>query len=277
MRTLQTRDGTTLAYSDSGTGRPIVFVHGWTLNQEMWDFHGRRLSKEFRCVTYDRRGHGRSSIPDAGYDADTMADDLAELLDHLDLAEVTLVSHSTGSGEIARYLSRHGSERIAGTVMIAAGSPMASWAEDNPRGVKPDLVKAALEGFADDRAHWFDSRRNAYFALPAQAGRISPAMVDLTLRMCLQTPMDVQLATMEAMLTTDYRKDYGSIDVPSTIVHGALDQSTPLETCGVPTSALIPQCDLRVYAEAAHGIYITHRTEMEAEIRLAVDALAVAS
>ncbi len=284
MQTLRTADGTTLAYTDSATspgafrgtgtdtptGPALVLLHGWTLDQQMWDHHVHRLSPEVRCVTYDRRGHGRSSVPDGGYDYDTLADDLAALLDHLDLADVTLVTHSMGAGEAVRYLSRHGRGRVTGVVMIAPVGPCATWAEDNPAGVTPEQVQAALDGLAHDRAHWFDRQRDAYFALPEQADRTSPATVELTLRQCLATPLAVQVACMRTMLTTDLRRDFATVDVPVQIVHGALDQSTPLDSCGRPAAALLPHVELQVHEDAGHGIYVTHRAEVEDVLRRAV-------
>src|SRR5689334_17210516 len=234
MQTLDLADGARIAYTDAGTGRPLVFVHGWTLNQAMWDYHVHRLSGSARCVTYDRRGHGQSSVPDGGYDADTLADDLAAMLDHLDLREVTLVSHSMGSVEVARYLGRHGSARIRGAVLIAPTSPMSAYADDNPAGLTGEQIDAAVDALADDRPHWFRSQQDAYFALPGQAHRTSGAMVEATLRQCLETPLPVQVACLRTMLTTDLRHDLRDVEVPVVVIHGSLDRSTPLESCGRP-------------------------------------------
>lgn len=267
MSTLRTPDGTTLAFHDAGAGKPFVFVHGWTLSQETWDHHVHRLAGEFRTVTYDRRGHGLSGVPLRGYDVDTLAADLALVLDTLDLDDVTLVSHSSGCGDVVRYLSRYGASRVSSVVMLAPSSPFPVWAEDNPAGLLPEHVEAALDDLAEDRANWFDSRRDGYFNLPTHAARTSPYMVELTVQQCLQTPLRVQLATLEAMLTTDLRADFAAVDVPTTILHGALDQSTPLESCGVPAGALVRGSDLRVYDDAGHGLYITHRHEVTAELR----------
>jgi non-heme chloroperoxidase len=273
MPTLSTFDATLIDFRDSGAGRPYVFVHGWTLNQEMWDYHVHHLSAMFRCVTYDRRGHGRSGVPNTGYDVDRLADDLAALLDHLDLVDITLVSHSVGSGDVVRYLTRHGSRRVRNVVMIAPGSPMAGWAQDNPTGRTAEQIRAAMDDLADDRANWFTSRRDAYFALPAEAARTSKAMVEATVRQCLQTPLTVQLAGLRTMLTTDLRPDFAAMEVPTTIIHGALDQNTPLASCGIPAAGLLPRGELRVYDDAAHGIYLSHRREVAAELRRAADAL----
>jgi non-heme chloroperoxidase len=276
VQTLLMADGTRIAFSDSGSGRPYVFVHGWTLDQNMWDYHVHHLSKTARCVRYDRRGHGASSVPDGGYDADTLAGDLAALLDHLDLRDVTLVTHSMGSVEAVRYLATRGSGRVAAVVLIASGSPLALRTDDNPDGVPPEQLEAALDALADDRAQWFDAQRAAYFALPDQADRTSEAMVQLTWQQCLQTPLPVQTACMRTMVTTDLRADFSAVDVPVTLLHGALDQSTPLATCGIPAAALLPRGTLHVVDDAGHGIYVTHRSEVLAELRLAAPQLAPA-
>jgi pimeloyl-ACP methyl ester carboxylesterase/uncharacterized protein (DUF1330 family) len=271
-----TGDGVRLAYDDVGSGPPVVLVHGWTLNRSAWAHQVAALRGSHRCVAYDRRGHGDSDVPATGYDADRLADDLADVLDHLDLRDVTLVSHSMGSGDVVRYLRRHGAARVARVAMLAPTTAMSRRTADNPGGLDPGLVAAGRAEFERDRAGWFAERRDAYFRLGADPGRASEEEADETMRTCLATPAPVALACMDTMLGTDFRDDLAAVGVPVLILHGDADESTPLELTGRPTAELVPDATLRVLPDAPHGLYVTHRDEVEADLRrfLAADSRA---
>jgi non-heme chloroperoxidase len=262
-----TEDGTRLVFDDLGEGEPVVLLHGWSLDRTCWEHQvPALLSAGRRCVAYDRRGHGLSDVPAQGYDAGTLADDLAGLMTGLDVRGATLVSHSMGSGEIVRYLARHGADRVARVVLLAPTTPMLLATDTHPVGLTVEMVEGALAEFARDRADWFDQRREEYFALGSGEDRVSRAYAEHTMRICLGTAPHVQLACQRAMLTTDFRADVAACPVPTLVLHGDADASASLDLTGRPTAELLPQGDLRVYPGAPHGLYATHADEINAHL-----------
>jgi non-heme chloroperoxidase len=261
---IETADRVRIAYSDWGNGPAIVFVHAWALPSSMWDYQIAALSQQgLRCIAYDRRGHGRSSRPGSGYDCDTLADDLSALLTQLDLSGVTLVSHSFGSAEVVRYLTRHGAGRIARIVMIApAALPFVMKTEDNPNGIP----QAQLEFFRNkvlqaDFPKWLEGGKRAFFAVD-----ISPSLQDWIKELMLTTPLPVALETSRQVTSTDFRKELPGISVPTLIIHGDNDASAPIDFNGRPTAMSIPKAELRVYEGAAHGLFLTHKDRLNADI-----------
>jgi non-heme chloroperoxidase len=261
---IEAADGVRIAYSDWGNGRPVVFVHAWALPSPMWDYQIAALSQQgLRCIAYDRRGHGRSSKPGSGYDCDTLADDLSALLTQLDLRDATLVSHSFGSAEVVRYLTRHGAGRISGIVMIApAALPFVMKTEDNPNGIP----QAQLEFFRTkvlqaDFPKWLEDGKHAFFAADT-----SPSLQNWVNELMLTTPLAVAIESSRQITSTDFRKELSGISVPTLIVHGDNDASAPIDFNGRPTAALIPKAQLRVYEGAAHGLFLTHKDRLNADI-----------
>jgi len=260
-------DGTRLVLDDLGEGDPVVLLHGWSLDRTCWEHQvPALLAAGRRCVAYDRRGHGRFDVPAGGYDADTLADDLAGVMAALDLREATLVSHSMGSGEVVRYLTRHGADRVARVVLLAPTTPMLLATNTHPVGLTPEMVDGALAEFGRDRAQWFTERRDEFFALGTGDDRVSPAYAEHTMRICLATPPHVQLACQRTMFGTDFRADVAACAVPTLVLHGDADASAVLEMTGRPTVDLLPQGDLRVYPGAPHGLYATHAAEINADL-----------
>lgn len=262
-----TEDGTRLVYDDLGEGEPVVLVHGWSLDRTCWEHQvPALLAAGRRCLAYDRRGHGRSDVPAQGYDADTLADDLAGLMTGLDVRDATLVSHSMGAGELVRYLARYGADRVARVVLLAPTTPMLLATDTHPVGLTPEMVDAALAEFADDRAQWFTERRDEFFALGSGDDRVSEAYAEHTVRICLTTPAHVQLACQRTLLSTDFRADVAACPVPTLVLHGDADASAALELTGRPTAELLPDVELRVYPGAPHGLYATHAAEVNADL-----------
>lgn len=269
---------TRLFYKDVGAGPPVVLVHAWSLSSAMWEYQlPVLLGAGRRCVAMDRRGHGRSDVagwssptppaPQAppasipqGYDLDTLADDLAALLDRLDLREVTLVAHSMGTCEITRYLARHGSGRIARAVYLGAMTPYLVGAAG------PDFIEATIAEWHADRPKWFRDSAPGYFAQPGSG--VSEALVDDGVATILATPLEVQTACFRAMTGTDLTADLAAVDVPALVIHGDADASAPLDLTGRPTAALLPDARFEIYPGAAHGLYVTEQD------RLAKDLLA---
>lgn len=258
-----TADNVDLFYRDCGSGKPLLFLSGWTLNSSMWGYQTHPLSAAgFRCVAYDRRAHGRSSDPGRGYDFDTLADDLAAVLETLDLKDVVVVAHSFSSGEIVRYLTRHGSARIAGVVMVApAAIPFLMRTPDNPTGIDARAMEEGKAELVEDFSGWAERRSENYFA-----GRGSRGIIDATLAMMNQTSYQAAMELAAIQATTDFRPELARIDVPMLFVHGDRDASIPLEVTSKPACDLVLGARLKVYEGGPHGLYFTHKAELNRDI-----------
>lgn len=267
MPYIQTRDQTRLFYTDSGTGTPMVFVASAWLDSRMWEFQIPYLVDHgFRCVAYDRRGHGRSDSPWNGYDYGTLADDLDGLLDQLDLRDVALVSHSAGAGEIVRYLARHGAGRVANMTIVSGTTPGLMKSADNPDGIDMALVQADLAARTADRPKWFAENAAGFFGARLPGVSVSTELSEFVIRQCLDCSARATLQFFLTGFTTDFRDQLRSVTVPTLIVHGDRDIQAPLELCGRRTARLVPQSTLRVYENAAHGLFVTHADRLNADL-----------
>lgn len=249
---VETSDGASLFYIDWGSGKPVVFSHAWGLNADIWEYQLTELTDQgFRCIAYDRRGHGRSSDPGRGYDYDTLADDLSAIIERLDLSEVTLVGFSMGSGEVARYLSRHGSSRIARIVLVSAVSPQATGG----------LLDGFIAALKNDRPAFFAAGAALF---TGGEGAVSPAMAQWVLSQFLRSSPKAVIECMRTVASpnNDFRADFAAIKLPTLIIHGSNDQLNPLDTTAKLTAAAIPGSELRVYENAPHGLVITHRDRL---------------
>ena len=262
--TIETRDGTQLFYRDWGSGAPLVFLSGWALTSECWAYQMAPLSDGgLRCIAYDRRGHGRSSDPGRGFDYDTLADDLAAMLDALDVRNVTLVAHSMAGGEAVRYLSRHGSKRVARVALIGATLPFMTKTADNPDGI--------------DAAVFENGRRNVLMrdfpkALhdnlrPFVVPETSDALLSWIEGLMLQCSMRALLDCNKALTATDFRAEVAKIDVPTLVIHGDKDVSAPLPLTGRKTAALLPDATVKIYDGAPHGLFLTHTERLNKDLQ----------
>lgn len=265
-QSVEAADGTSLFFKDWGTGRPIVFAAPWALNSDWFEYQMADLAAHgLRCIAYDRRGHGRSSQPGHGYDFNTLADDLAALIEQLDLRHTTLVGQSMGCGEVVRYLSRHGSSRVAGVVLVSTITPFILKTEDNPDGVDKTDLELVRKALSRDRPHPLTAAAPAFFGVPKNV--VSAEIMGWWTRMMvdgcsLKTMLDLHRAFTE----TDFRADLRTISVPTLLIHGDSDTSTPIESTARKTAALIPACQLKVYEGAAHGLPITHADRLNADL-----------
>jgi non-heme chloroperoxidase len=261
---VEAADGTRLSFTDWGEGRPVVFVHAWALPSPMWDYQRGPLSQRgLRCIAYDRRGHGRSSVPNAGYDCDTLADDLSALLTHLDLRDVTLVGHSFGSGDIVRYLTRHGAGRIAKIALIApAATPFLTKTADNPNGIPPEQFEFFRTNvLQQDFPKWLEDGKKAFFV-----AETSPSLQNWVMQLMLTTPLWVAVECNRRITATDFRQELLHISVPTLIIHGDKDASAPIALTGKPTAELIPNAQFRIYEGAPHGLFLTHKDRLNADL-----------
>jgi non-heme chloroperoxidase len=254
---IETEDGTSLFHVDWGTGKPVLFTHAWGLSADIWEYQLVELADQgLRCVAYDRRGHGRSSDPGRGYDYDRLADDLAAVINQLDLSDVTLVAHSMGNGEAVRYLQRHGSARIARLVMLSTIPPQTT-----------SDFSALVAGLKQDRPAFF---AKGVIAFTGGHPAVSPAMTEWIVAQFMRASPKGTIDCMRAIARGDFRADLRAIRVPTLIVHGDKDLVNPLDKTAQKVAELIAGSTLKVYEEAPHGLVITHRD------RLARDILAFA-
>jgi pimeloyl-ACP methyl ester carboxylesterase len=266
MPFMQTADRVSLFVTEWGSGPTVVFTHAWGLRSDAWNYQLPALADAgLRCVLYDRRGHGRSDRPPAGYDIDTMADDLADVIDHFDLDDITLVCHSLGCKEGIRYLTRHGDTRVGRLVLVAPTTPLLRRTADNPDGVDPAVLDANYAAVAADVPGWCASFEAAGPYFGASAGA-SQGLIDWTIQMIVDTPNWVLLETLKANGNVDMRAELQKIQVPALIVHGDRDASAPIDLTARKTAALIEGSRLVVYEGAGHGLYAGDHDRLNAEI-----------
>ncbi|HEY2750562.1 alpha/beta hydrolase [Phenylobacterium sp.] len=265
---IRTREGVRLFHRDWGEGPAILFAASWALSSEMWAYQVAHLSDAgFRCIAYDRRGHGRSDIPASGYDMDTFADDLATVIDALDLRDVVLVGHSTGGAEVVRYLGRHGTTRVRKVVLMAPVTPYLLQTPDNPTGAPQAYFEASIAEWAKDFPKWADDNSAAFVTPETSKGMIAWLYDQL-----IATPVPVAAATMRAVIRKDLRPDLGKIDRPTLVLHGAKDVSAPIEITGRPTAAGIRGAQLKVYEDAPHGLFVTHMAQVNRDLEAFIRA-----
>ncbi|MBV8415435.1 MAG: alpha/beta hydrolase [Verrucomicrobia bacterium] len=262
MPFIETGDRTNLCYKDWGTGKPVVFIHGSPLSSRMWEYQITYLvDRGVRCIAYDRRGHGCSSHSWRGYDYDTLADDLAGVIDQLNLREVTFVGYSMGGGEVVRYLSRHGADRITRVVLLAATTPFILKTVDNPDGVEKSALDQVRAAQSKDFPKWLGDNLRPFF-LP----NTSPEMMHWISSLCLQASLNAVMDCYRAATETDFRQEMSAITVPTLIIHGDADASAPLELTGRKSARLILGSQLRVYEGAPHGLFITHMDRLNKDL-----------
>ncbi|MBL1108798.1 alpha/beta hydrolase [Streptomyces sp. 5-8] len=259
-------DGTRLFYTDWGQGKPVVFVSGAWLSSSAWEFQMLPLSEEgLRCVAFDKRGHGRSDWVGHGFDYDTLADDLAALLDHLDLREVTLVAHSMGGGEVIRYLTRHGYDRVSRVVLLSVTAPLMIWTPDNPEGVPQDAFDALMAVRTKDRPRWMAQNAQAFFATHL-GNSLSTELVEWTVQRCLDCSAKAAVEVIRTGCCTDLREEAGALRVPTLIIHGDADASAPIDLCGRRMAKLVPDSIYKEYPLAGHGLFITHAEQLNQDL-----------
>jgi len=267
MSALTTRDGTRIFYKDWGTGQPIVFSHGWPLSADAWEDQMLFLaSKGFRCIAHDRRGHGRSSQPWAGNDMDTYADDLATLVETLDLQRAIHVGHSTGGGEVARYIGRYGTKRVAKAVLIGAVPPLMLRTAANPGGLPLETFDAIRAGVLADRSQYFKELTVPFYGANRPGAKVSQGLRDAFWRQSMQAGFKAVVDCIRAFSETDFTNDLKAFDVPTLVMHGDDDQIVPIADSALLSAKAISNARLLVYQGGSHGICSTEKNRVNEDL-----------
>jgi non-heme chloroperoxidase len=266
MSTITTRDGTQIYYNDWGTGQPVVFSHGWPLSADAFEDQMFFLAaRGYRCIAHDRRGHGRSSQPWNGNDLDTYADDLAELVQALDLKDAIHVGHSTGGGEVARYIGRHGTSRVAKAVLIGAIPPLMLKTDANPAGTPIEVFDELRKGVQTDRSQFFKDLSAPFYGANHGA-QVSQGLRDSFWLQGMLCGFPAAYECIKAFSETDLTEDLKKFDVPTLILHGDDDQIVPIQASALLSSKIVKGSILKVYPGYPHGMCQTHKDEINADL-----------
>ncbi len=267
MSFMTTRDNTQLYVKTWGSGRPIVLIHGWPLTADSWDDIAMPLAEAgFQTIAYDRRGFGRSAQPWSGYDYDTLADDLADIIQGRNLSDVTLVGFSMGGGEVARYMSRHQGAQLRSAALVSSVVPYMLQAKDNPDGVPQNIFNSMAESMSNDRPHFFASFFKDFYGAGMLSTPVSEEWLQWTCALAMQAGLRPTLACANAFATTDFRPDLIHFKVPTLVIHGTSDKTVPIDATARPAAKAISSAKLIEYDGAPHGLFATHRERLTSDL-----------
>ena len=267
MPTITAKDGTEIYYKDWGKGQPVVFSHGWPLSADAWD--GQMLFLEqhgYRTIAHDRRGHGRSSQASSNNDMNGYADDLAAVVEALDLRDAMLVGHSTGGGEVARYVGRHGSKRVAKVVLVAAVPPIMLKTSANPEGLPIEVFDGLRAGITKDRSQFYKDLAVPFYGANRAGAKVSQGTLDQFWLWSMQAGLKNAYESIKAFSETDFTEDLKKIDVPAMVLHGEDDQIVPVKDSGKESARLIKGAKEIYYPGAPHGLTATHQDQVNADL-----------
>ncbi|HYA24135.1 MAG TPA: alpha/beta hydrolase [Terriglobales bacterium] len=267
MPTITTQDGTQIYYKDWGSGQPVVFSHGWPLSSDAWEDQMLFLaSRGYRCIAHDRRGHGRSSQPWNGNDMDTYADDLATLVEALDLKNAIHVGHSTGGGEVARYIGRYGTKRVAKAVLIGAVPPLMLRTAANPGGLPIEVFDENRANVLNDRSQFFKDLSSPFYGANRPGAKVSQGLRDSFWLQGMLCGIKAAYDCIQAFSETDFTEDLKKIDVPTLILHGDDDQVVPIADSALLSAKLVKGAILKVIPGAPHGMCSTHKNQINSDL-----------
>ncbi|WP_081436600.1 alpha/beta fold hydrolase [Burkholderia lata] len=267
MNTITTKDGTQIYYKDWGSGRPVVFSHGWPLCADAWDPQMLFLVQHgYRVIAHDRRGHGRSGQPFHGNDMDTYADDLAAVIDALDLREITLVGHSTGGGEVAHYIGRHGTKRVAKAVLIGAVPPVMVKSASNPGGLPMEIFDGIRKNVAENRSQFYKDLAMPFFGFNRPNSKPSQGTIDAFWLQGMMGGVYGQYLCVKEFSEVDFTDDLKKIDVPTLVLHGDDDQIVPIDDAGRMSAKIVKNAQLKVIPGGSHGMCVVNADQINAEL-----------
>jgi non-heme chloroperoxidase len=267
MSTITTKDGTTIYYKDWGTGQPITFSHGWPLTADAWDAQMLFFGQQgYRVIAHDRRGNGRSSQPWDGNDMDTYADDLAELFEALDLKDAVMVGHSTGGGEVARHLGKHGTKRVSKAVLISAVPPLMLKTDNNPEGLPLSAFDGLRASLVADRSEFYEELTLPFYGYNRAGAKISKGVQDNFWLQGMIGSHKSQYDTIKAFSETDFTEDLKKIDIPVLVMHGDDDQIVPIVAAGLKSAKILKNATLKVYPGFPHGMCQIHADQINADL-----------
>ena len=256
-----------LFYEDWGSGKPVVFIHGWPLSHEMWEYQLTELPKHgLRCIAYDRRGFGKSGKPWQGYDYDTLAGDLKAVLDELDLTDVTLVGFSMGGGEIARYFGLYGNTHVSKVVLVSSVLPYLLKTTDNPDGVDEEVFDKIVDQIKDNRADFLETFGKQFFGVSMVSHPVSHPYLQWNQTLALLGSPKATLDCVRSFSATDFREDIKKIDVPTLIIHGDSDKTVPIQSSSDQAARILMNAQYLVYEGAPHGLYFTERKRLNEDL-----------
>jgi non-heme chloroperoxidase len=267
MNYITTNDHTKLYFKSWGAGRPVILLHGWPLSADSWDDQALSIaSAGFRVIAYDRRGFGRSSQPWSGYDYDTLADDLAAVIEQTESEDAALVGFSMGGGEVARYMSRHDGRSVSQAALISSIVPFMLKAEDNPAGTDQFAFDQMLTAIKADRAHFFGSFFKDFYGVGVLSHPVSDELLQWSRAVSMQAGLKAVLDCVKAFATTDFRPDLKAFNVPTLIIHGSQDKTVPIDASGRAAAAGIAHSVLIEYEGAPHGLFATEKERLTADL-----------
>ena len=267
MSTITTKDGTRIFYKDWGKGQPVVFSHGWPLNADAWDEQLYFFATNgYRAIAHDRRGHGRSSQPSSGNDMDTYADDLAALIKELDLKDVIHIGHSTGGGEVTRYIGRHGTKRVAKAVLVDAVTPGLLKTAKNPDGLPIEELDKIRAGVKADRSQFWKDFSIPFYGANRPGSTVSQGTLDAFWLLSMQAGFAAAYECIKAFSESEFTEDLKKFEIPTLVIHGDDDQIVPISITGLRTAKMVKGATLKIYKGAPHGLMNTHREQFNADL-----------
>ena len=267
MNFITTADKTKLYFKDWGSGRPVILLHGWPLSSDSWDDQAMAIAQAgYRAIAYDRRGFGRSSQPWTGYDYDTLADDLAAVIEQTGAQDATLVGFSMGGGEVARYMSRHAGKAVSKTALVSSVVPFMLKTSDNPDGTDKAVFDTMTQGMTEDRAKFFGGFFKDFFGVGMLSHPVSDELLQWARQVSMQAGLNATLGCAKSFATTDFRPDLAAFTCPTLIIHGSSDKTVPIDASGRAAAKGIAQSQWIEYEAAPHGLFATHKTRLTQDL-----------